>query len=252
MKITIVIPAYRAEKFITKSLRRVEDVLRKMTPRYEIICVVDGKIVDKTYDRALVYSKTSKGKVRVLGYPENLGKGYAVRYGIRKAKGNIIGFIDPDLDINPEDLYILYELFQLYKADVIVGSKRHAASIVHYSWQRKAISLCYQLLVKFLFRLPVDDTQAGIKLFERSAIFKILPKLKVNTWAFDVEILVLLKRLGYKRVYEAPIHAKVRSSDNSVLMKDNLNKAIMQMIRETLRIFYMLNLTKEYDIKKRR
>jgi len=96
--ISVVIPAYKAEDFIIQSLRQVKSVLDQMRHPYEIICVVDGK-TDRTYEKAKTLSMKYPGKVRVVGYLTNLGKGHAVRYGMARARGNIIGFVDKAREI---------------------------------------------------------------------------------------------------------------------------------------------------------
>ncbi len=243
--ISIVMPVYRGEKTITNAIKKVEHVLKGLTSRYEVIVVVDGYSIDTTFQRARSTEKKYKGRVRVLGYSKNRGKGYAVRYGFKRAKGNIVGFIDSDMDIDPKAIKTLYLLLQIYKADAIVGSKEHPASIVAYPKDRRVMSSCFQFLTKILFNFEVKDTQAGIKIFRRGVLKSIMPKLRINTWAFDVEILALLRRFGYSRVYEAPIIANIRSQEKSVL-KQGLYTAIFQLILGTFLVFYRLNISKEY------
>src|SRR3989344_6768807 len=95
--ISIIIPAYKAEKFIRTNLIQVRDIMEEMRYSYEIICVVDGKL-DNTYEIANKVAKTYP-QVKVEGYLTNLGKGHAVRYGMAKAKGDIIAFIDAGLEL---------------------------------------------------------------------------------------------------------------------------------------------------------
>ena len=83
------------------------------------------------------------------------------------------------------------EHFKWYKADIIVGSKRHQASLVNYPFLRKGMSFGYQMLVRILFGLKIRDSQLGMKIFRRDVLNKILPKLVVKGYAFDIEILDL-------------------------------------------------------------
>src|SRR2546423_661435 len=118
--ISLIIPAYQQEKTIEKDLRRIRDVMEQLRYDYEMIVVVDGK-VDNTYEHA---KKLASRKIIVTGYEHNHGKGYAIRFGMAKSKGNIVAFIDSGMDIDPNGLSMLLEHFQWYSADVVIGSKR--------------------------------------------------------------------------------------------------------------------------------
>src|SRR3989339_646565 len=126
--LSVIVPAYKKEDIICRDLKKIEGVLKQIRYDYEIICVVDG-YVDKTYNRA---KKLSCDHIKIFGYERNLGKGYAVRLGMKKAKGDLIGFIDSGMDIDPNGISMLLEHMEWYKADIVLGSKRHPASIVDY------------------------------------------------------------------------------------------------------------------------
>src|SRR3989344_5152100 len=95
--LSVVIPAYKQEKIIARDIDSLHDVLSKLPYRFEIIVVVDGYL-DNTFKNA---QKADRDNVRVFGYEKNQGKGYAVKYGMLKAKGDVIGFIDAGMDISP-------------------------------------------------------------------------------------------------------------------------------------------------------
>ncbi|MBI5465194.1 glycosyltransferase, partial [Candidatus Gottesmanbacteria bacterium] len=199
--LSIVIPAYRQEKTIARDLRRIRNVLEKIRYDYEIVVVADGK-EDRTFDNA---QKVASQKIKVVGYEKNHGKGYAIRYGMARTKGDVVAFIDAGMDLDPNGLSMLLEHFEWYDADIIVGSKRHSVSQVDYPWQRKILSFGYQLLVRLLFGLNIRDTQVGMKFFKRKVLEDVLPRLLVKQYAFDIEILAVARRLGFKRIFEAPI-----------------------------------------------
>src|SRR3989344_4667574 len=125
--ISVIMPSYRAEKTIEKSLLKTKRVLDATRYKYEIICVDDGN-TDKTRVNAEKVSKKFSDKIKVVGYLTNLGKGHAVRFGMAQAEGDIIGFIDAGLDVDPNGISMLLEHFEWYGADIIIGSKRHPAS----------------------------------------------------------------------------------------------------------------------------
>jgi len=243
--LSVIIPAYKQERTIRKNLYKVEEVLQKLPYDYEIICVVDGEI-DKTFKEA---KSVKSPKIKAYTYETNRGKGFAVRYGMAKSKGDIIAFMDAGMDFKPASLPMLLSHFEWYKADIVVGSKRHPASKISYPFQRRVLSQGYQLFVRFLFGINVRDTQSGIKVFKRKVIEDILPRLLVKQFAFDIEMLSVARRLGYKRIYEAPIEMNWVWS-NSVLSK-SLWGNIRNMLIDTLAVFYRLKILHYYDKKRK-
>ena len=249
--ISVIIPAYKAEKFIEKNLSSVKEVLDQVRYDYEIICVVDGRI-DRTFERAKKIAKKFPQKIKVTGYLTNLGKGHAVRFGMAKARGKIIAFIDAGIELNPNGLSMLLEHFEWYGADIIIGSKRHPASKVVYPWQRKILSFGYQIFVRVLFGLKVKDTQVGMKFFRREVLEKTLPRLLVKAFAFDVEILSIANYLGFKRIYEAPVEMNMRFTGASTIASRGFVKTAFNVFWDTLAVFYRLRILRFYDYKNRK
>lgn len=239
--ISVIIPAYKQEKTIERNLFHIKTAMDQIRYDYEIILVVDG-YVDKTYENA---KKVKFLNVIVTGYAHNHGKGYAIRFGMAKAKGNIVAFIDAGMDINPNGLSMLLEHFEWYNADIVVGSKLHPVSKVDYPFQRRILSFGYRLLVKILFGLHITDTQVGLKLFQRKVLEDVLPRLLVKKYAFDIEILAVAYYLGYKRIFEAPIELNFDSSQ-SVISK-TLWQVILPMFMDTIAVFYRLKIRHYYD-----
>src|SRR3989344_2694452 len=204
--LSVIVPVYRQERTIKKDLENVDLVLSEGLKDYihEIICVVDGRV-----DRTLEEARKVKSKgVRVFGYKRNRGKGYAVRFGMKRARGDLISFLDAGREISPKGIMMLMAHMEWYGADVIVGSKRHPASRVNYPPLRYVLSIGYHFGVKILFGVPLTDTQSGIKIFKRSVIEKILPRLLVKKYAMDIEMLAVCRAAGFKRIFEAPIEVK--------------------------------------------
>ena len=238
--LSVIIPCYQQEKTIVKNLKDIKEVLEKIRYHWEIIVVIDGR-VGKTYQKA---KKFRSAKIKVYQLKENRGKGHAVRFGMKKAKGDYIAFLDAGMEIDPNGLSILLEHLEWYRADVIVGSKRHLASQVNYPLERKILSLGYYLLVKLLFGVKVKDTQAGIKIFKRRVLEKVLPVHLVKSYAFDIELLSVANHFGFKRIYEAPIKLKYRFQNltNAVSLR-----SIWNILVDTAAVFYRLKILKYYD-----
>lgn len=248
--ISVIVPSFKQEKTIVQDLRRIYDVLQKLRYPSELICVVDGK-VDGTFKYANRFAQKYPN-IKIIGYENNKGKGYAVRFGMAESKGDIVGFLDSGMDINPNGLAMLLEHFEWYGADIIVGSKRHPVSKVDYPWQRKILSIGYQVLVFILFGLKIRDTQVGMKFFKREVLEKVLPRLLVKTFAFDVEILAVANYLGYKRIYEAPIDVTLEFGGTSTITSQRFLRIVIAMLKDTVAVFYRLKILNYYSDRNKR
>jgi glycosyltransferase involved in cell wall biosynthesis len=238
--VSIIIPAFKQEKTILKDLKRIEKSLQSLRLNYEIIVVIDGAI-DQSYHQT---KKLQNPHLRVYLLKKNLGKGYAVRFGMTKAKGDYLAFLDAGMEIDPNAISMLLEHLEWYDADIIVGSKRHLASKVIYPLDRKILSWGYYILVRLLFQVKVKDTQSGVKVFKRKVLKTILPKLVVKKYAFDIEMLAVAHRLGFKKIYEAPVKHKYQFGS---LTDAATLKTIYHMLYDTLAVFYRLKILKYYD-----
>ncbi|MCX6816273.1 MAG: glycosyltransferase family 2 protein [Candidatus Beckwithbacteria bacterium] len=238
--ISIIIPAYKQESTIVKDLKRIQTVLNQIRYDHEMIVIVDGRL-DKTYSKAKMLTSP---QLKVYLNQTHQGKGYTVRYGMSKAKGDYIAFLDAGMEIDPNGISMLLEHLEWYNADIIVGSKRHLASVVQYPLDRKILSWGYYHLVRLLFGVKIKDTQPGIKIFKRKVLERILPKLVVKKYAFDIEMLSVAHRKGFTRIFEAPI--KLKYHFGSVTDAATLN-TIWHMLYDTLAVFYRLKILKYYD-----
>lgn len=238
--LSVIVPAYRQEKTIAKDLKNIDHILSEGLQDfdYEIICVVDG-MVDRTFEEA---KKAESERVKVIGYEQNHGKGYAVRFGMVRAKGELISFLDAGMDISPMGIMMLVAHMKWYNADIIVGSKRHPVSRVNYPWVRRILSVGYHLGVKILFGLPLTDTQSGIKIFKKEVLEKVLPRLLVKKYAMDIEMLAVARYLGFQRIYEAPIEVLFDEKNSGISWK-----VVCRMYWDTLAIFYRLRILRYYD-----
>lgn len=233
MKVSLVIPTYKKEKEVLDQLERLYGYLSRKNPDFELIFVIDG-YVDNTKNILEEYiSKNRLKKVSVIGYKTNKGKGYAVRYGMRRATGDIIGFTDADSDIQIRTLG--YALKAIKKDDVmaVIPSKFHKDSNIDMTFKRKLISFGLIYFNKFLLNLPkeVSDIGCGLKLFKKDVVKRILPRLKINRFALDSEILNEIGRVGYKVEVIPFFLNKNRSDSTSVNFTE-----IYRMIKDILRI----------------
>ena len=236
-KVSLIVPCYNSGSYIYRNLQEVVRTLHKFGIDHEIIVVDDGS-TDNTFEEA---KEAENGNLKVVGYTENKGKGYALKYGVRFATGDFITFADADLDIHPNQLMTLIRYMEENNADIVIGSKRHKDSKVDYPLKRRILSYVYHLFVAALFRLKIKDTQGGFKLLKRQCADKILPKVLIKKFAFDLELLVVAKKFGFK-IVEAPIEVKQLFKSSSVGAG-----TIKNMLQDTLAVAYRLYLLKWYD-----
>ena len=251
MLVSIIIPAYNQEKTISKDLERIYKVMCETRWNFEIILVSDGSS-DNTLKEARKFRRKS---ISAIGYKTNRGKGYSVRYGMARASGDFIAFIDAGMEIDPNGISMILEHMQWYEADIVVGSKRHSASHVSLTAVRKIYSWGYYLGVRVLFGLKVTDTQVGLKIFRRKVLETVLPRLLVKEFAFDIELLAVANYLGFKRIYDAPVKMTLDFGGASKIKKDIFifaNPVIRLMLFDTLAVFYRLYILHYYDDRSRR
>ncbi len=197
----------------------------------------DGN-TDETVSEA---ERVGSARVKVLAYPVNEGKGFALMHGIGRAAGDLIAFIDADMELDPADIGRYVALQRAGGWDVVVGSKRHPESQVAYPALRRLQSWMYQQLIRVLFRLDVRDTQTGIKLFRGDLLRAVVPLLAVKRFAFDLELLVVARKLGYRKVVEAPIKLDYRFETTTN------PSAAYRALWDTAAIFYRMHFIRHYD-----
>jgi glycosyltransferase involved in cell wall biosynthesis len=233
MKISLVLPTYKKEREVIDQLERLYGYLSRVNPDFELIFVIDG-YVDDTKDILEKYIKENRlKKVKVIGYKENRGKGYAVRYGMKKANGDVIGYIDADTDIQIRSLG--YAIKEIKKNDVyaVSPSKMHKDSNVEMTFTRKIFSYGLIAVNKIFLKLPqnITDVGCGLKLFKKDLIQRVLPNLRVNRFAIDSEILNEIGKVGYSVSVTPFFLNKNRSQSTSANIKE-----VSRMIKDILSI----------------
>ena len=237
--ISVVIPAFNEETRIERCVAEVHATMTASEAEFEIVVVDDGSR-DLTLTLAHVAAERLEG-VRVVGYPENLGKGYALVEGARHARGDLILFVDADLEVHPRQVALLYGVLIGLDADVVIGSKMHPSSTIEYPLFRRILSTGYYWLVRLLFRLPVRDTQTGLKLYKAEVLRRVAGRLLVKRFAFDLEALANANRLGY-RIAEAPVVVTRERDFPRVGTGDAVD-----VLWDTAAVWYRMHLRHWYD-----
>jgi dolichyl-phosphate beta-glucosyltransferase len=198
--ISIIIPAYNEKDRLPGSMGAVRDYLNKTTWDFVEVVVVDDGSRDGTAEGA-----RSAG-ARVLLNPGNRGKGYSVRHGVLEAKGEWVLVTDADLSAPIAELEKLWSAAQGERAQVAIGSRAVDRSLVgvHQPAMREWMGRGFNLAMRLVTGLPFRDTQCGFKLFEAAAAREIFRRQRLDGFGFDVEVLFIARRLGY-RCLEVPV-----------------------------------------------
>jgi len=237
IELSVVVPAYREGRRIYNNLTRLIHELDQLDVSYEIVVVSDGNI-DNTVAEA---KRVNSSAVRVFHYPMNVGKGFALSCGVDQSVGDLVTFIDADMELDPANIGGFINLMRSTGCDAVIGSKRHRDSQVVYPRLRRIQSATYQFLIRLLFNLNVRDTQTGLKLFRRNVLEHAVPLLAIKRFAFDLELLVVARHLGYQKVCEAPIRLNYQFESTV-----NLRSA-WRVLWDTAAIFYRLRILRYYD-----
>lgn len=199
--VTIVIPAYNEQTRIGTTLVHTLDHLERHHPRGEVLVVDDGS----KDDTARIVEEVSEGRARVLRQPRNMGKGAAVRRGMLEAKGDYVLFMDADMSTPVEELERVLAIAK-GGVDVVIGSRALSDSDIRarQPTMREFMGRGFNVIVRTLLLGGIRDTQCGFKLFNRRAAQDVFSRMTLDGFAFDVEALMLARKLGYV-VREVPV-----------------------------------------------
>ncbi len=202
--ISIVIPAYNEAKRLPLYLDCLVGYCNNSSNIYEIIVVDDGSIDNTT--QVVTHYQSQFAHLHTIRLEENRGKGYAVKRGLLKSRGEICLFLDADGSVHPEEIeknlhYLLQEGY-----DIFIGSRalKNNKNILKVKWYRKVIGMVFNFFVHtFLFR-EIEDTQCGFKIFKKEVVEPLFSRCYLERFGFDIEILYLAHKMGYK-IKEGPI-----------------------------------------------
>lgn len=240
MKFSVIVPAYKEGKTIKDNLLEIRKALLESVDSFEILAVNDGS-PDNTKEQ-IMEAAALYPEIKYAGYDKNRGKGGAIKHGVSEASGDVIGFIDADLDIDPSHLVRYYDHMEQTGCDVVIGSKMHKDSKLDYPPMRKFVSWGYYIILKVLFGMNIKDTQTGVKLYKASLIKKVAPMLKVKGYAFDIEVLALCAHEGAV-IDQMPVEIvfKRNASFGRIKIGD-----IFKMFFDTVGIWWNLRIRRSY------
>jgi glycosyltransferase involved in cell wall biosynthesis len=234
----LLIPAYNEEKRIEPTLRDYAQFFRQhYHGKFQLVVVLNG-CRDDTLG---VVNRVAKEfpEISALNFPDPIGKGGALIEGLKLApNADLIGYVDADGATGPEAFAKLVHLTA--QADCVIGSRWLPGAVLHQSqtWLRRFFSRAFHAIVRLLFlrRMNFQDTQCPAKVMRRAAVEKVHSSLRIADLAFDVNLLYVLKREGF-RVLEVPTEwtDKVGSKVTQSLLRSSL---VMFLSVVRLRLIY--------------
>ena len=236
LDLSVVLPFYNPGDALRPTVERLMSVAEEAGLDFEVIAVSDGS-TDGSEDTIDGISP----RVQVVRSAVNRGKGAALHRGFALARGRYVGFVDADGDIDPAHLIDYFQRAEAGGHEVVYASKRHAESRSASSAVRKLISYGFIAFVASLFALGINDTQTGCKLFRRDAIATVLPRLREQRFAFDLEFFVAARAAGIRRMVAAPVEIQARMAGSTVG-----RAAITRTLTDALAVLARLHFTPVY------
>jgi len=229
--ISLIIPVYNEERRIKNSLTTVQALLAQQPYSAEVILVNDGS-VDNT---GAVIAQLIEGRenFRLLESSPNKGKGHAVRQGMLAARGKVVGFLDADLSTPVSEVNNVLNWLEAHQEyDGVIGSRGLPESHIEVFQpkSRQIAAKIFKLMVRVCYGLwEYQDTQCGFKFFRGEVARAIFGHQKVDGFPFDIEVLCLAKKMGY-RLYEMPI-TWANDPDSRLSLTRDAGKIVRDLIQ---------------------
>ncbi len=229
--LSIVVPAYNEAVRLPPTLEKLAAFLRALGRSYEVLVIVE-RSTDGTLEIAARFA-AQQAHFQAVDNEVQRGKGYAVRSGMLRARGEYVFYMDADLSVPLAAVPEFLARFESEpRADVLLGNRQHAMSRItrRQFWLRRTMGQTFNRILKTCGLASLHDTQCGFKAFRREAAREIFSRQTIDGFAFDVEVLLLAERLGYK-IADLPVEW-INSPESKVrILHDSL-----AMLRDTLRV----------------
>jgi|SRR3989344_156697 len=202
--LSVIIPAYNEENRIKVTLEAIYSYFIRQNYSWEAIIVSDGS-KDKTVEVVAEFI-SNKPEFSLIANTKNHGKGYVVRQGMLVASGDFRLFTDADNSTSIEQIEKFWPYFS-EGYDIIIGSIEVPGAVIyeHAQWYRRLLGKYSKYIIRIIAGLwSIHDSQRGFKLFTAKAAEDIFSRAKIDRFGFDIEVLALAKKSGYK-IKELPV-----------------------------------------------
>lgn len=236
--VSIIIPAYNEAGRLEASITELASFLGSVSWSHEVFLVIE-KSADGTLELARRLA-TRIPSMEVIGHDFQRGKGYAVRVGMLRVRGEIAFFMDADLSTPLSEVEHFIERFSAVPSvDVLVGNRQHAGSeiLTRQHFLRRRMGQTFNGILRAIAGIRIADTQCGFKAFRRPAAQAIFARQKLDGFAFDVEVLLLARRLCFE-IADLPVEWRNSADSRVRLVRDSF-----AMLRDMLRVRRIVDAT---------
>ena len=197
--LSIVVPAFDEQDRVGDSIRKILGFIESEKLDAELIVVDDGSGDNTAKIAEEACAETPGVQSKVIRYEQNRGKGFAIKTGLLAATADIALFSDADLSTPIDELSKLVDPIRTGEFDVTFGSRALDRSLIgrHQPRFRESGGILFNMMVRILLGLDIEDTQCGFKLFSAEAVETLFHRLTISGFAFDVELLVMARQAGF-------------------------------------------------------
>lgn len=233
--ISFIIPVYNEESRLNKTFEALRVLVMPLGLKLESVIFVDDGSTDATAAKLktenLKLKKILNAGIKIISYPKNRGKGYAIRQGMIAANSDYNLFFDADMSTPLTELK-KFVPFMDQNIDVIIGTRKNGESTVikHQPFIREKLGRCFTLMTQIVLNTWVTDFTCGFKAFSRQSKDKIFPICTIDRWGYDAEVIFLARKMGFS------MHERSVLWANNEGTKVKLSKAIPQTLSELARI----------------
>ncbi|QSG09870.1 flippase-like domain-containing protein [Halapricum desulfuricans] len=241
VEVSVVLPAYNEADTIERTVEVTLATLEEFLPAgaFEVIVAEDG-CADRTPEIASRLADEDE-RVRHVHSDQRLGRGGALEYAFRQARGETLAYFDTDLATDMSHLEELIESVRSEGYEFATGSRWIPGNTADRPAKRGIPSRGFNVLVQLLLRSELQDHQCGFKAFDREVLFDVLEDVEDSHWFWDTEVLVHAQRAGYE-VREFPVEWTPKGDSKVDLVRD-----VFGMGSQIVRTFWQVSVSPRLD-----
>jgi dolichyl-phosphate beta-glucosyltransferase len=217
-KISIIIPSYRSAKALENNLPYLMNYLQESGKDAEVLVVDDGSQDDGATQKVVEQSKCI-----YLSYPENQGKGNAVRFGMKHATGDILIFTDADIPFETEAIDSIIHYIEFKEFDLVIGDRglEESEYFNKISNQRRFGSGIFTFIVGRFITTGISDTQCGLKGFKKEVAKDLFGVSRIKGFTFDVELIYISLKRNYD-IKKIPVNLRSQEGNSVNVLKHGI------------------------------
>ena len=207
-ELSIIFPLYNEEKRLKRTFLEILNFKKKINKnkKIEIIFVNDGSSDNSQLliESFIEKTKTQNFNIKIFKLKKNMGKGYAIKHGVKKTSKKWILTTDIDLSVSLNQILEWEKYYPLHSKNIIFGSRNLSQSKVEKNFFRFVLGNFFTFFVKLFLNISLFDTQCGFKLYKKTIAKKIFSQLTNYGFTHDLELVIISKKLEFE-IIELPV-----------------------------------------------